>query len=170
MTNFRRDVENEGIEICGSSTYPDFTHPDSDERERQKKQIVEDLKALSDVGTKIVRVTAGQAHPGIDREDGIGWALDGLFTAQEAAEENGIQVVFENHAKPGAWEYPDFDFPTEIFLAIAERLKDTPIRIQFDTANPVAFGDDPVPILEKLCNGYSSCTSRIQRCMESSTL
>jgi len=150
LSQFRKDVEKEGITVFGSSTYPDFTHPDPDERERQKQQIIEDLGVLAAVGTKVARVTAGQGHPGIDREEGIKWAVEGLMTAQEAAEKNGMTVVFENHAKPGVWEYPDFDFPTENFLAIADRIKDTPIQIQFDTANPIAFGDDPLPILDKV--------------------
>lgn len=150
LSRFRREVEDVGISICGSSTYPDFTHPDAEERKRQRRKIGEDIRALAEVGTRIVRVTAGQAHPGLAKNDGLAWAVEGLTTAQKAAEQCGVSVVLENHAKPGVWEYPDFDFPTRNFLALAERLKDTPIGIQFDTANPVAFGDDPVQLLERV--------------------
>jgi sugar phosphate isomerase/epimerase len=58
--------------------------------------------------------------------------------------------LFENHSKPGVWELPDFAFSTEVFLQIAEAIKDTGIGINFDTANPLAFGDDPLPILESV--------------------
>jgi len=150
LSSFRKEIENEGINVCGASTYPDFTHPEEAERVGQKKQICEDIKALSDAGTKVVRVTAGQGHPGIKVEEGISWAVEGLMTASETAQQCGMTVVFENHAKPGVWKYPDFDFPTENFLAIAQKLENIPIKIQFDTANPIAFGDDPLPILEKV--------------------
>ena len=59
-------------------------------------------------------------------------------------------MVFENHAKPGVWDYPDFDFPTDIFLEFATKLKGTSVKILFDCANPIAFGDDPLMILEKV--------------------
>jgi sugar phosphate isomerase/epimerase len=148
LERFRREVEQEGIAICGASTYPDFTHPDPAERERQIGQYAMDLHALSEVGTKVVRITAGQGHPGVGRDEGITWALDGILKAVEIAERFGIQLVFENHAKPGVWDYPDFDFPSDIFLEMAEKLKDTPVKIQFDTANPIAFGDEPMNLLK----------------------
>ncbi|TFG60030.1 MAG: hypothetical protein E4H36_12760 [Spirochaetales bacterium] len=145
---FRRDVEAEDIQINGASTYPDFTHPDAAERSRQKELFHLDLRALHEVGTRIVRITAGQAHPGLNRKDGITWALDGILGAVDSAEHFGIQLVFENHAKPGVWEFPDFDFPSDIFLELADRLKSTPVKIQFDTANPIAYGDNPLYILD----------------------
>ncbi len=61
-----------------------------------------------------------------------------------------MALTTTSSGRPGVWQYPDFDFPTEIFLRLAESLRDTPIFIQFDTANPIAFGDDPLPILEKV--------------------
>jgi sugar phosphate isomerase/epimerase len=150
LRSFRKEVEDAGIHICGASTYPDFTHPDPTERKRQKEQFKYDLDALSKVGTKVVRITGGQGHPVLKRQDGIAWALEGILGAVAAADQHGIQLVFENHAKPGVWDYPDFDFPTDIFLEMAQQLKDTPVKIQFDTANPIAFGDDPLPILEQV--------------------
>lgn len=150
LDGLRRSVEIEGIKISGASTYPDFTHPEKRERERQKTQFAEDLAALAEVGVKIVRVTAGQAHPGISRQNGISWALEGILGAVETAASLGIELVFENHSKPGVWEYPDFDFPSDIFLEMADILKTTAVKIQYDTANPIAYGDDPLRILDKV--------------------
>ncbi len=144
---FRRDVESAGISICGASTYPDFTHPDPDERKRQTEQFRRDLEALREVGTRIVRITAGQGHPGMTRKEGVSRALEGILGSVDKAENLSLQLVFENHAQPGVWEFPDFDFPTDIFLELADRLKDTPVNIQFDTANPIAYGDDPFNVL-----------------------
>lgn len=150
LKDFRKAVEQEGISIAAASTYPDFTNPSRLEREKQLEQFKKDLEDLARVGTRIVRVTAGQAHPGLKEADGIGWALDNILASVDTAGANGIQLVFENHAKPGVWQYPDFDFPTHIFLEMARRFRDTPVKIQFDCANPIAYGDEPVPILEKV--------------------
>ena len=150
LKNFRREIEQEGIQIAIASTYPDFTNPDEEERKRQQQQFHRDIQDLAEVGTRIVRVTAGQAHPGLKIEDGKKWALEGIFGSIEIAQKSGIQLVFENHAKPGVWKYPDFDFPTDIFLSIARELKETPVKILFDCGNPIAYGDNPLPILSKV--------------------
>ncbi len=150
LRSFRHEIENEGISVCGASTYPDFTHPEQTVRKQQLEIFTEDLKALAEVGTRIVRVTAGQAHPGVSRADGINWAVDSIISSVPVAEAAGIQLVFENHAKPGVWKYHDFDFSPDIFLEIADQLSESPVLIQFDTANPIAFGVEPGPLLTKV--------------------
>ena len=150
LLKFRQDVEGAGMSICGASTYPDFTHPDPDERKRQTEQFHKDMAVLSEVGTRIVRITAGQGHPGMTRKEGMSRAFEGILGAVNTAESLGLQLVFENHEKPGVWEFPDFDFPTDIFLEMADRLKETPVKIQFDTANLIAYGDDPINVLESV--------------------
>jgi len=152
LKNFRKEIEKEGIQIATASTYPDFTNPDAEERIRQRQQFHRDIQDLAEVGTRIVRVTSGQAHPGLIIEDGKKWALEGILGSLEIVQKSGIQLVFENHAKPGVWKYPDFDFPTDIFLSLARELKETPVKILFDCANPIAYGDDPLPILSKVIN------------------
>ena len=96
----------------------------------------------------MVRVTAGQAHPGVTREQGIAWAVEGLTGSLSFARERRVKLVFENHARPAAWEYFDFSYPTEIFLSIVQATSGTELGVNFDTANTLAFGDDPVPVLE----------------------
>ncbi len=150
LGRLRREVEQEGIRICEATTYPDFTHPDPDERTRQVEQYRLDLEALAGIGARVVRITAGQAHPGLDTETGIERVTAAFHQAAAWARSCGLQLVFENHSRPGVWQHSDFGFPTEIFLRLAESLRDSPIFIQFDTANPIAFGDDPLPILEKV--------------------
>jgi sugar phosphate isomerase/epimerase len=146
----REHVEAAGLRVAMVTTYPDFTHPDADERIGQAIQLERDIAAAAALGAELVRVTAGQAHPETGREDGIAWATEGLTNALMTAERRGVQLVYENHAKPGAWEYVDFSHPTDIFLAIARATAGTSLRINFDTANPLAYGDDPVPLLREV--------------------
>ena len=150
LKNLKKDIESAGMKVVMITTYPDFTHPDFLERARQLEFLKGDIAAASSIGAQYVRVTAGQAHPETGREEGIKWAIEGLKKSLATADKFGIKLVYENHAKPGAWEYIDFSHPTDIFLDIAEGTKDTNLGINFDTANTLAYGDDPLPVLEKV--------------------
>jgi len=150
LDEVRREIEAAGMGVVMVSSYPDFTHPRPAERQQQIEAERGHIEAAGRLGAELVRVTAGQAHPGLKDEEGIRWALEGLRACEEAAQRAGVRLVLENHGKPGCWEHADFDQPTHIFLALAEGIKDTTIGINFDTANPIAYGDDPLPILEQV--------------------
>jgi sugar phosphate isomerase/epimerase len=130
------------LPIVMVTTYPDFTHPDAGQRARELEQLRGDIKLASKIGAKYLRITAGQAHPGVD---GVRWVVDAFRQAREFA--GDLTLVFENHSKPGVWQYADFSQPTEIFLKIA---KETGIAINFDTANTLVYGDDPLPVLREV--------------------
>jgi sugar phosphate isomerase/epimerase len=68
----------------------------------------------------------------------------------DAGEAHGVNLVFENHAKPGAWQYIDFCHPTDVFLEIVERTAGTTLGVNWDTANTLAYGDEPLPVLGKV--------------------
>ena len=150
LDQMRGEIEDAGTSVAMVTTYPDFTHPDPRERGRQLTQLKEDIAVTGRLGAKLVRVTAGQAHPDTEREEGISWAIDGLTRSLEAAEQHGVRLVYENHAKPGAWQYVDFSHPTDIFLAIAQGTEGTDLGINWDTANTLAYGDEPLPVLAKV--------------------
>jgi len=96
-----------------------------------------------------VRVTAGQAHPETGRQDGIRWATEGLRQLTDRTRKSGVRLVYENHAKPGAWTYTDFSQPPDIFLAIVKATADVGLGLNFDTANATAFSRDPLGLLEQ---------------------
>jgi sugar phosphate isomerase/epimerase len=58
--------------------------------------------------------------------------------------------VYENHAKPGAWQFTDFSQPPEIFLEIARQTAADGLGINFDTGNAAAFAADPLNLLEQV--------------------
>jgi len=146
----RNEIEAEGMRVAVLNTYPDFTHPDEKEREKQIAQCRKDIETAGQIGAGMVRITAGQAHPGLQREEGISRAVQAITGLVDTARNAGVVIVYENHSKPGVWEYPDFSHPTDIFLEIAGALDGTPVRILFDTANAPAYGDDPIPLLKKV--------------------
>ena len=141
------DIASEDMNLIMITTYPDFTHPDVLQREREEAYFVRDIALASQLHAKYLRILAGQAHPGTSRADGIGWAVESFKRMSDVAEKYGVMLLYENHSKPGAWDNVDFSFPTDIFLEICEKTKDTNIRINFDTCNTLAYGDDPMVVL-----------------------
>jgi len=102
------------------------------------------------LGAQYVRVTAGQAHPETGRAEGIAWATTGLTRLAEATANLGVTLVYENHAKPGAWRYTDFSQPPDVFLEIVGRTAAAGLMVNFDTGNAAAFADNPVRLLEQV--------------------
>ncbi len=131
-------------------TYPDFSNPSRIQRERELAYLCRDIALSSELGARYIRVLAGQAHPGLDRTESIRRVVDYLSRADDLASRFGVQLVYENHSKPSAWTYTDFSYPTDIFLEIAAGLSATGVRINFDTANVLAYGDDTLEVLERV--------------------
>lgn len=150
IREFRNMLEESGIPIVMSTTYPDFTHPDKLQRERELQYFKSDLALCSQLGIRYLRVLAGQAHPETGRKDGVRWAIDGIRRSADAADHFGIQMLYEDHSKPGAWDYVDFSYPPEIFLEILDGIWDTSVGVNFDTGNIDAYGGDPLEILKKI--------------------
>jgi sugar phosphate isomerase/epimerase len=150
LEEIREELENCGIGVTMVTTYPDFTHPDPAQRAREIAKSGEEIAVAAQLGAKLVRVTAGQAHPDTGRDDGIAWAVKGLTDVLEIAGDHSLTLVFENHYKAPIWQYADFSFPTDIFLEIVKRTSGTALGVNWDTANTLAYGDDPIPVLEKV--------------------
>ncbi len=146
----RKQVEAERIRITMLTTYPDFTHPDAAQRKKELELEIEAVRLAAALGAHFIRVTAGQAHPETSIKDGIAWASNGLACLVEAAGNLGVQLAYENHAKPGAWEYTDFSQPPEIFLEILSRVPSPLLGVNFDTGNATAFAADPLAFLEQI--------------------
>ncbi len=144
----RKQIESEGMSVAMVTSYPDFTHPDSSQRARELDLETQVVEVAHDLGARMVRVTAGQAHPETRREEGICWAVDGLCRLTDRVRTLGVQLVYENHAKPGAWQYPDFSQPPDIFLEIFRQTAEVPLGVNFDTGNAASFAADPVALLE----------------------
>ena len=143
-------LERHNIIPCMLACYSDFTHPDAGQRAQELTDLKADIALAKALGAKFIRVTAGQNHPGTEREAGVRWVTDGFRRALDAAEKQGITLAYENHTKGAPWNYWDFSQPTEIFLEILDALSDTPLGVCFDTANPLVLGEDVLTLLEQI--------------------
>ncbi len=144
----REQIESAGMSVAMITSYPDFTHPDARQRARELEQEIGVVETARQLRARMVRVTAGQAHPETGRADGTCWAVEGLCRLTECVHGSDVQLVYENHAKPGAWEYADFSQPPEIFLDIVRQTTSVRLGVNFDMGNAATFADDPVQLLE----------------------
>jgi sugar phosphate isomerase/epimerase len=150
LRELRGQAEDVGIQIAMMVTYADFTHPDAAERTRQVDELRRYIDVAAQLGAPFIRVTAGQAHPGLERAAATEWAVSGLTACLDDAASKDIALCYENHTKGYAWTYNDFSQPSDIFLEICERTKGTRLRLLFDTANTLATGDDPLRVLAQV--------------------
>jgi sugar phosphate isomerase/epimerase len=146
----RCEIEAAGMRVAMVTSYPDFTHPNPVQRERELALEQEVVAVAAALGAQFVRVTAGQAHPETGRDAGIAWAVEGLTRLVETTRDSGITLAYENHAKPGVWTYTDFSQPPDIFLEIVRRTADVGLGVNFDTGNAASFANDPVALLEQV--------------------
>ena len=148
LNGLRRQAQDAGVVIAGMVTYTDFTHPDPAVRSQHRQELRYYIDAAAQLGVSFLRVTAGQKHPGVKRQDGVSWAAEGLTAWVEEAEAAGVTLAYENHAIGYVWTYFDFSQTASVFLEICERTADSGLQLLFDTANLLAVDDDPLTVLD----------------------
>lgn len=151
LDELNKGISEENIPLVMLTTYPDFTHPDVFQREREYDFLVHDIALASAVNAKFLRVTAGQAHPGITGKNSIDWPVHYLGKAASVADKYGVQLVFENHSTSKGWYYMDVSNSPKIFLEIMKQLGETSIAVNFDTANVLVAGEEnTIDILDQV--------------------
>jgi sugar phosphate isomerase/epimerase len=139
-----------GMSVDTVVTYTDFTHPDAAFRESEFDKFKTDIETAVLFKAAYLRLTSGKAHPETSRSKGIELTLAYFKRAAEFADKNGVGLLFENHSKPGVWQYYDFAGAPEIYFDIAGRLAGTAVDLLFDTANACFYKQDPVRMLERI--------------------
>lgn len=148
----KRLLDDLGISVSQLTCAPDFTNPDPAERERQLSEMKAKVEIAADLGAKAVRVTAGMVHEGLNVQDGIHYAVEGMTQLLEYSEPLGVKLCYENHYKDRRWTQEDFSFRVEVFLQIFERIEPTAVMVNFDFANPLMTGADGVALLTRVAH------------------
>jgi sugar phosphate isomerase/epimerase len=155
LTEIRKAYESSNMILPLLNTYPQLLHPITEMRRDEINQLKEDIKLAKNLGAENIRLVSGQWFPEVTRTEGLQRTINGLKEVSEAALKYGVGLVYENHSQPSNWIYPDYAFNPENFLKIYEQLKTTNIKILFDTANPIAYGIDPLPLLKEVFDRVS---------------
>lgn len=121
------------------TTYSDFTNPEEEGRQAAIAKAKQDIERSSLLGAKYIRLTAGQRYPGYSDAQTADQIVACFEKCIPAAQEAGISVLLENHSRPGAWQYDDYDFHMGRMLLLWEKLKALPVNVNFDTANSFAI-------------------------------
>ena len=156
IKKIREQLYRGGLPVAMITCYPDFTQPDEKLREFELMHVFSDMAAAAALGAKYLRITAGQVYENINEEKTYKSIITCFESCIKKAEQFGVELLLENHSKPGAWERPDFDFNTSRFLKLVELTEHLPLWINFDTANTYAFGDDAPKVFEKVYNRVRS--------------
>jgi len=133
--------KNLAVPLMMVTTYSDFTAPEASERAAAVGTAKEDIRITGALGGKYIRLTAGQHYPMQDEKKAIEYIFDGFAACIPTAEAAGVRILLENHSKPGAWRYPDFNFHFERMMKLWEKIRTLPIGVNFDTANGYALGN-----------------------------
>jgi sugar phosphate isomerase/epimerase len=150
LAGLRREAGDAGVRLVMLATYSDFTQPDASARIRQADEVRAWIEAAARLGISFLRLTAGQAHPGVAEEDGLAWAAEGLTACLDEAAAAGVTLLYENHVRGAPWSANDFTQPASRFLEVVRRTEGTRLRILFDTANPLALNDDSLSLLAQV--------------------
>jgi sugar phosphate isomerase/epimerase len=147
---FRRLAASRGLAVSNYTAYSDFTNPDQEARRREVAAMIANIAVARDLGSGSLRALTGQQRPGLGESQAIGWIVDCIRTVADAAAKAGIRLNLENHTKAFTWTDFDFAIKGEKFLEVLDALKDAPVGVQFDTANPLVAGEETLPLFEKV--------------------
>jgi sugar phosphate isomerase/epimerase len=152
LAALRRRLDAAGIRAGMIRGAPDFTHPDA----RVRRATLDDMRGMLEVayalGAPLLRVTAGQAHPGVGRAVGVRWACEGLTALVPEARAAGVTLAYENHTKASVWAYRDFSEASPVFLEIVRATEGSGLGVNFDTGNPLVHDEEPLPLLRQVAH------------------
>ena len=145
-------IEDQGLERVMLVGHPDFTQPNHHQWQEEIAQAIHWVKMAAALGCRYLRITAGQAHPQLARQQGIDLAIQGIREVAVAAVDHGVTLAYENHSKSAFWDYQDFSQPHDIYLEILAGCDVPGVGANFDTANPLVINEDPFALLEKVAH------------------
>jgi sugar phosphate isomerase/epimerase len=146
----RQTAADNGLQIAMLCASPDFTHPDPDFRRQQVEQQKHWIAVCAELGGQFCRVLSGQRRPEVSRNDGLGYAADGIAACLPTATNCGVTLILENHYKDHYWEHPEFAQKIDDFCELVSRIDSPHFGVNFDPSNAILAGDDPLELLRRV--------------------
>ncbi len=143
LAEFRRELEVSGLPCLVMDLYSDFTDLRPGMYEKELVRALSDIAVASDLGVRAVRITAGQFHPEFPEDAQLEQAIRGILECKPFADRVGVEMLWENHSKPGAWEHPDFNYDPVRLKKMAARLRGSGVYMNYDVANAYLIGLGP---------------------------
>jgi len=86
-----------GLDVAGTAVGGNFSNPEEDARREQIDHVKDWLAKSEKLGSTVLRVFAGGAPEGVEREVAEGWVREGLAECAEVAAQHGVALALENH-------------------------------------------------------------------------
>jgi sugar phosphate isomerase/epimerase len=147
-----RALDRLGLQVSMLTCAPDFTNPDPLARREQMTEMQRKIETARRLGAPAIRVTTGMQRPEVSTPDGVAWSSACFADLSDYAQPRGITLCLENHFRDRLWPADAIDFAAEIdvFLEVCERLRPTPVMVNFDTAHPMVMDVDEVALLDRV--------------------
>jgi sugar phosphate isomerase/epimerase len=147
-----RALDRLGLRVSMLTCAPDFTNPDPHARREQMAEMRQKVDTGRQLGASALRVTTGMRRAGVSTPDGVEWSAACLADLADYAQPRGITLCLENHFRDRMWPADAIDFAADIdvFLQVCDRLRSTPVMVNFDTAHPMVMDVDEVALLERV--------------------
>lgn len=150
LPRVRQALQSLGLQVSQITCAPDFTNPDPAVRKRELESMRQRVEWAAILGANAVRTTAGMQRDDLSEDEGIRYAVECMVQLADFALPMGVYPCYENHYKDRRWTREDFSFLPERFLRIFELIEPTPVRVNFDFANPLMVGADPIELLQRV--------------------
>jgi sugar phosphate isomerase/epimerase len=138
LRQLRNHAFHTGVTISGTAIRNDFCKPAGPERDQQIDAVKKWIDYAADLWAPHVRIFAGNAPAGVNKEEVLQWVADSVKAVLDHAEQRGVVLGLENHG--GITALP------EDLLAICRLVGKHPyFGINLDTGN---FRRNPYQDLE----------------------
>lgn len=133
--------------ITGAS---DLVHPAAAQRFREIARVRWNIEVAARLGAPAVRVTTGIRRPEVTARAGLDRIARALDELIPIAKRESVTLCFENHFRDRTWpaEAVDFAADEKRFLQVAELIRPTAARINYDTAQPMVIGANELALLD----------------------
>ncbi|MEC0207507.1 sugar phosphate isomerase/epimerase [Paenibacillus ehimensis] len=143
LESFRTALDRHQLEVAAIGASNNFSFGDPAQRAEQVREITGAVDLALTLGTRIVRVFAGDVPPdGRSYDEVKGWIVEGLREAAAYAAEKDILLCLENHGV--------FAGKADQVLGILQEVNSPFLRSTFDTGNFLLVNENPGEALETL--------------------
>lgn len=97
LRQLRNHAFHNGVSISGTAIRNDFCKPPGPEKDKEIEAVKKWIDYAADLWAPHVRIFAGNAPEGAEKEDVIQWAADGVKAVLDHAEKRGVVLGLENH-------------------------------------------------------------------------
>ncbi|GMX61609.1 sugar phosphate isomerase/epimerase [Paenibacillus elgii] len=143
LESFRAALDHHQLQVAAIGASNNFSYSDPVKRTEQVREIMGAVDLARTLGTRIVRVFAGDVPPNGSSYDEVkGWIVEGLREAAAYAAEKDVLLCLENHGV--------FAGKADQVLGILQEVNSPFLRSTFDTGNFLLVNEHPGEALETL--------------------